>query len=69
MISRSSLLALIFACFATLSLAVAASVQQQRSHSVAKPAAAVAMTVYQLPRVHVVGKVNKQLPADPAAGN
>ncbi len=55
MISRSTSLAIAFACLATLSVAVAAKVQRADAAPVAR--ATTAMAVIVLPRVVVTGKV------------
>lgn len=54
MISRSTIFALVFACIATLSLAVVAQVQRANSF---EPGTTAAMTVYQMPRVVVSGRI------------
>ncbi len=53
MISRSTILALVFAGFATLSLAGVSRVQRLNA---IESAAHAAMPVYQLPRVVITGK-------------
>ncbi|WP_418316355.1 hypothetical protein [Piscinibacter sakaiensis] len=55
MISRNTVLALLFACFATLSLAGA--LEWRHETPSVEPAEPAAMPVYELPRVVVVGKV------------
>ncbi|MEO8281132.1 MAG: hypothetical protein ABI564_15645 [Ideonella sp.] len=54
MISRSTIFALVFACIATLSLAVVAKVQRANSVESGTP---VVMVVYQMPRVVVSGRI------------
>ncbi len=54
MISRSTIFALVFACFATLSLAGVAKVQRAIAAETVTPAA---MVVYQMPRVIVSGRI------------
>lgn len=60
MISRSTLLALAFACFATLSLAMATNVADATPSIQPAPQA---MQVYQLPRVVINGRIGGNQPA------
>lgn len=61
MLSRRTSIALAFACLATLSLTVTAKVQRTQQTNAA-PVPAAAMTVIDLPRVVVSGRVTR----DPA---
>lgn len=65
MISRSTILALVFACIATLSLAGVAKVQRIGAVESSKPA----MTVYQMPRVVVSGRTSSDAAKQAEQGN
>lgn len=58
MISRSTILALLFACFATLSLAGVAEVRRNNDVERVEQAA---MPIYQLPRVVVIGRTVRSI--------
>ncbi len=63
MISRNTVLALVFACFASLSLAGAVELHW------ARPVEQTVMPVYEMPRVVVTGKVVRPTVDEPAGGN